>query len=68
MNVAGSSSGMCTCFVSILWNMEDDRCLSLSEMYYDVWVVLFKLQTNSGIMDAYLWYHVSVKYKKTKTL
>ena len=68
MNVAGSSRGMFTCFMSILWNMEDDRCLSLSEVYYDVWVVLFKLQTSSGIMDAYLWDHVSVKYKKTKTL
>ena len=34
MNVAGNSRGMFTCFMSILWNMEDDR-LSLSEVYYD---------------------------------
>jgi len=67
MNVAGNSRGMFTCFMSILWNMEDDR-LSLSAVYYDGWVVLFKLQTSSAIMDAYLWDHVSVKYKKTKTL
>lgn len=36
MNVAGSSSGMFTCVMSILWNMEDDCCLFLSEIYDDV--------------------------------